>query len=173
MNEIEFSRPIKVKALKNEPYVIEASAEERTALCARFTLSSIERLRAEITLTPKGPDVIATGTVEAKWLQACSVSGEDISVSAKEDLHLRFVPHRDIEPSEEEIEVELADIDEIEISGDSFDLGEAVAQSFGLLIDPYAIGPDAETVRKEKGIQVEGEQDGPMAEMLKGLRSGK
>ncbi|MDN3646232.1 YceD family protein [Pontixanthobacter aestiaquae] len=170
MSESELSRPIKAKALKHEPYLIEASEDERHALSKRFALSQIEHLRADITLTPKGSDIIATGTMEAEWQQICSVSGDDFPVSAKENLHLRFIPQRAIEPSDEEIEVELDDVDEIEFTGDSFDLGEAVAQSLGLLIDPYATGPDAETARKEKGIQIEGEQDGPMAEMLAALK---
>lgn len=50
------------------------------------------------------------------------------------------------------------------------DLGEAVAQSLGLAIDPYAIGPDADTARKEVGIVQEGEQEGPLAAALAALK---
>ena len=40
-------------------------------------------------------------------------------------------------------------LDEIPFEGDTVDLGEAVAQSLALAIDPYAVGPEAERVRQE------------------------
>ena len=43
------------------------------------------------------------------------------------------------------------------------DLGEAVAQSFGLALDPYATGPDAETTRRDAGIVAESAPSGPFA----------
>jgi hypothetical protein len=51
-----------------------------------------------------------------------------------------------------------------------FDLGEAVAQTLGLAIDPYAEGPNADAARKAAGIVAEGEQDGPMAALLAALK---
>ena len=77
-----------------------------------------------------------------------------------EPLELRFVPAREI--AEEEIELEEEELDEIPFSGHVFDLGEAVAQSLALAIDPYAVGPEAECVRKEKGLSGEG-ASGPFA----------
>ena len=70
----------------------------------------------------------------------------------------------------DEIELEADDCDEIEYTGDMFDLGEAVAQTLGLAIDPYAEGPNAEAVRAAAGIVTDGEQDGPLAAMLAGLK---
>ncbi len=65
---------------------------------------------------------------------------------------------------------------ELEYEGDSFDLGEALAQTLGLAIDPYREGPDAEAVRNEAGIESDEEFDaapkGPLAEALAGLRKG-
>jgi hypothetical protein len=51
-----------------------------------------------------------------------------------------------------EIELEESELDEIPYTGTSFDLGEAVAQSLALAIDPYAVGPDAERVRADSGL---------------------
>jgi hypothetical protein len=73
---------------------------------------------------------------------------------------LRFVPETVVE--QEEIELEEEDLDEIPYAGTAFDLGEAVAQSLALAIDPYATGPDAERVRKEKGLTDEAAH-GPFA----------
>ena len=77
-----------------------------------------------------------------------------------EPLALRFVPARPVEV--EELELEADALDEIEFEGHSFDLGEAVAQSLALAIDPYAIGPEADRVRKEAGLLDEA-ASGPFA----------
>ncbi len=170
-SEPELSRTVKVKALTEDAYIIEADDAERAALAKRFDLSELEALRAEIQLTPENDAVIARGTFSASWRQACAVAGDDFAVTAKDDILIRFVPVRS-EPLTPDEEIELAeeDCDEIAFEGDSFDLGEAVAQTLGLSIDPYATGPNADTVRKEKGIIIEGEQDGPLAELLAGLK---
>ena len=42
------------------------------------------------------------------------------------------------------------------------DVGEAVAQSLALAIDPFAVGPDAERARQQAGLLDEG-QAGPFA----------
>ncbi|MEM8726635.1 MAG: DUF177 domain-containing protein, partial [Pseudomonadota bacterium] len=68
------------------------------------------------------------------------------------------------------IELDAEDCDEIEYAGDMFDLGEAVAQTLGLAIDPYAEGPNADAARKAAGIVEEGEQDGPLAAALTALK---
>ena len=106
--------------------------------------------------------------------QSCAISGEDIPAQIEEAIDLKFVEHSALDPAmdeDAEIEVELdaEDCDEIEYGGDAFDLGEAVAQTLGLAIDPYAEGPGADAARKRAGIVAEGEQEGPLAEMLKGL----
>ncbi|MXO89338.1 YceD family protein [Pontixanthobacter aquaemixtae] len=172
MTQSELSRTVKAKALKEEPYVIEATQAEREALSKRFALSELQSLRAEVTLTPKSNAVVAEGRLQAGWLQPCAISGEDFAASADEPLHFRFVPARSDFTPEEEVELTEDDLDELDYDGDSFDLGEAVAQSLGLAIDPYATGPNADATRKEKGIQIEGEQDGPMADMLAALKKG-
>ena len=172
MIESELSRPVKVKTVTEDPYAIEATETERSALAKRFSLSALMSLNAEVQLTPSGHDVLAEGRLRAEWLQPCSISGEDFKAQANEPISFRFVPMRTDFTPDEEVELAEDDLDEIEYDGASFDVGEAIAQSLGLLIDPYATGPDAAAVRKAKGIQVEGEQDGPMAEMLAALKKG-
>lgn len=170
----ELSRPIKVKGLPGEPVVIEASAGERAALAGRFGLPGIDTLRAEVELEQRGSAIRATGSLKAAIRQACAISGEDFPASIEEALDLRFVDAGTIdltldENAEIEIELDADDCDEIEYSGDTFDLGEAIAQTLGLAIDPYAEGPSADEARKRAGITVEGEGDSPLAEALKGL----
>lgn len=170
----ELERLIKVKGLPAEPVVIEADAGERAALAQRFSLAGIDHLRAEVDVEQRGSAIRATGSLKAAIRQTCAISGEDFPASVDETLDLRFVEEGTLDPSvdeEGEIEVELdaEDCDEIEYSGEAFDLGEAVAQTLGLAIDPYAEGPSADDARKKAGITAESEQEGPLADMLRGL----
>jgi uncharacterized metal-binding protein YceD (DUF177 family) len=160
MTAPEFSRPVDRRGLTAKPVNIAADAAERQALAARFGLIAIDRLEASVTLEADGEVVTGDGTLSAEIVQSCAVTGEDLPVTVAEPLHLRFVPETKIE--EEEIELEEAQLDEIPYTGTSFDLGEAVAQSLALAIDPYATGPNADRVRKEKGLSDEA-ASGPFA----------
>lgn len=171
----ELSRKVKAKGLPAEPMVVEADAGERAALATRFGLPGVDSLRAVVELEQRGKSIRASGTLRAAIRQSCSISGEDFPANIEEEVDLRFIEESaiavaDEEDAEIEIELEADDCDEIEYSGDTFDLGEAIAQTLGLAIDPYAEGPDADAARKAAGIVAEGEQEGPLAEMLKGLK---
>jgi len=175
VNLPELSRRIRIKGLPGETVVIEADAGERAGLAARFALPGIDSLRAEVTLEQRGKAVRAVGSLKAAIRQSCAISGEDFSAAIEEALDLRFVEQaalaRPVSQDDDiEIELEAEDCDQIEFSGDGFDLGEAVAQTLGLAIDPYAEGPNANAARKAAGIVAEGEQDGPLAAMLAGLK---
>ena len=168
----ELERLIKVKGLPGEAVIVEANEDERAALARRFGLAQINSLRAVVELEQRPAAIRATGTLTARLLQPCAVSGEDFAVHVDEPLDLRFVEAAASDPhADEDIEIELEadDCDEIDYSGDAFDLGEAVAQTLGLAIDPYAEGPKADEIRAEAGIVKEGEQEGPLADMLRGL----
>lgn len=160
MTPAEFSRPIDRRHLVARPIRLEATAEERDALAKRFGLVAIHRLEAEMELVADGDAVDARGRLGADIVQSCAVSGDDLAVTIDEPLTLRFVPEQAIE--EEDIELEESQLDEIPYDGDVFDLGEAVAQSLSLAIDPYAVGPNAEQARKDAGLGDEA-ASGPFA----------
>jgi uncharacterized metal-binding protein YceD (DUF177 family) len=160
MNAPEFSRPIDRRQLKAKPVAIEAGQDERKALARRFGLVAIDRLAAEVTLIADGKAVDAAGTLEAAIVQTCAVSGDDLPVAIREPITLRFVPQTQI--AAEDLELKAEELDEIAFTGHVFDLGEAVAQSLALAIDPYATGPEADRVRKEKGLADEA-ASGPFA----------
>ena len=162
----ELSRPYDATRLPAAEQVIESSAEECAVLARRFGLVAVQSLAARIMLKADGPTVRATGQLKADVVQSCAVSGEDLPVKIAEPIALHFVPPADSPESEEEIELEAEDLDEIEMEGTRFDLGEAVAQSLALAIDPYLEGPGAEEVRKA-GLLGRGESS-PFA-ALKGL----
>lgn len=144
----EFSRPFDVRQLDHKAVRLVANQSERTALAKRFDLVRIDRLEAEVVLERDGQALNANGTLSADIVQSCAVSAEDLPVAVREDLAFRFVPAASGHRPDEEVELEADELDEIEFSGTSVDLGEAVAQSLALAIDPFATGPEAEEARR-------------------------
>ena len=171
MSTGEFSRIVKCDHLPPGPLTIAANDSERAALAQRFRLTSIERLSAVVRLAESDGSIDVTGRLEAGFHQRCAIADVPFANSLDESLAIRFV--RALAPGSEEEALEFGadDPDEIEYDGASFDLGEAIAQSFGLAIDLYAVGPDAETVRREAGLADENAPTGPFA-ALAALRGG-
>jgi uncharacterized metal-binding protein YceD (DUF177 family) len=170
MSAAEFSREVHVRPHPPERLAIEATEPERAALAERFAVVAIGALRAELAFEPDGNAIEAHGTLTADLTQLCVVSDEEFPVHIEEPLALRFVREARVVDADEEAELPGDEPDEIEFTGDTFDLGEAVAQSLGLVIDPYAEGPNADAARREAGIVAEGESEGPLAELLRGLK---
>lgn len=149
----ELSRPIDLRQVVDGPVDIVATPEERAALAKRFGLVAIDKMEARVTLETGDDAIEARGRLTAQIVQSCAVSGDDLPAKIDEPIRLRFVPEQAIEA--EELELEEEQLDEIAYSGSGFDLGEAVAQSLALAIDPYAVGPNAEQARKDAGISDE------------------
>lgn len=163
----EFSRRIDVRQADGRTIELSAGADEREAMARRFDLVRIDRLEASVVLSRSGETIEVSGRLDADIVQSCAVSAEDLPVAVRESLGFRFVPATD-HPPEEEIELDADACDEIEYTGTEFDLGEAVAQSLALAIDPFATGPGAEEARRKAGLM--GEEDaGPFA-ALKALK---
>lgn len=165
----EFTHMIDRRHLKAAPEELLASEAERIALAARFGLVTIRRLGAKLALVADGEAVDASGTMEADFVQSCAISGDDLPVRLHEPVTFRFVPAGAAPSPEAEIELDDAILDEIEYSGTSFDLGEAVAQSLALAIDPYAVGPQAEAARAKHGLNDAGPKSA-LAEALAALK---
>lgn len=162
----EFTRMVDVRFIDAEPLHLEAGAAERAALAQRFGIVSIERLSAVVALEPVKQGVAATGTLDAEVVQSCAVSAEDVPVAIREPVNLRFVPERAPARPDEEVELGAEDLDVIEFSGNRFDLGEALAQTLALAIDPFLEGPGAEEFRKTAGYFGE-ERESPFAALGK------
>lgn len=171
MTPPEFSRIFDQRLLPAEPVTLAATPAECALLARRLGLVALEALSAAIALGAEGSAVLATGRLEASLVQSCAVSGDDLAVTVDEPVALRFVP---AQPSpaggEEEIELAPDGPDEIFYKGTTIDLGEALAQTLALAIDPYATGPGAERARAEAGLSTP-EMSGPFA-ALAALTSG-
>ena len=148
----EWVRLIDVRHVPAGTIDITADATERRRLAGRFGLTAIDRLIATVAIVPGATHVAVTGRIRAAIIQPCAISGEDFAVAIDETVDLRFVPPRDAMLPDEEIEITALDCDEIEYDGLSFDLGEALAQTLALSIDPFAQGPDADRARAEHGL---------------------
>lgn len=156
MSGSEFSRIIDIRQIAPGETRWSADADECRRLAGRFALSAIDRFEARLVLVADGAVVRAQGRIGADLVQACAVSGEDFPVRIDEPVDLRFVPATTDVPADEEIELSADDCDEIGYTGLSFDLGEALAQSLALAIDPFAEGPNADRARAEHNLAGDG-----------------
>jgi uncharacterized metal-binding protein YceD (DUF177 family) len=155
----EFSRIWRLDALGIDRQVeIEADAAEREALAARFALQALEALAATATFHPVAAGIEAKGRMKAKAVQSCVITGEPVPAKIDLPFTIRFVaPDAAVS---EEIELDAEDCDVMEHDGSGIDLGEAIAQTLGLALDPYPRAPTADTRIKEVGILSE-EEAGP------------
>ncbi len=120
-----------------------AGADARAALARRFGLLALDRLEGEVTLARAGRGIDLAGTLVAEATQVCVVSGEPVAASLSEVLALRFEPPADVAP---DTEIELSDeaLDLLPIEDGAIDVGEALAQSLAVALDPYPrASPDA------------------------------
>lgn len=164
MSAPEFSRPVRVDSLGAEPrtLTIDAEAEERAALARRFGLREIARLAAEATLLREGEEVIATGRIQAAVTQSCVASGEPVEALIDEPFELRFRPAPVPGGPDDEVKLGERDLDVIFHDGAAIDLGEAVAETMALSLDPYPRAPSADEALKAAGVKSE-EEAGPFA----------
>lgn len=158
----EYSHLIDLRQITDAPLVLEPDADARRRLAGRFGIPSIPAMQATVQLTRDGERVTATGRLNGDVIQACRVSAEEFLVKIDEPLHLRFVPPGGETIPDEEIELTAEDCDEIVYEGTAFDLGEAVAQTLALAIEPFAEGPNADAFRAEYGLGEES-LSGPFA----------
>lgn len=160
----EFSRPVKLDSLGPGPRAesMAAGPEEREALARRFGLTELGALTAECSLVREGQLVTVTGHVHAALSQPCVATGEPVPATIDEPLLLQFGPPAPPGAADEEIELAGEALDQLEHDGRAVDLGEAVAQTLALALDPYPRSPRAAAALKAAGVKSEAEA-GPFA----------
>lgn len=154
----EFSHVVKLSEIGNHSHNIRLSADEqaRSGLMARFDLASLDALDAELSLKPEASGILATGRFSAKLAQYCIATSDPVPAFLDEPVNIRFIPEP-VVGGEIEIELEADDCETMFHDGQTIDLGEAVAQSLGLTLDPYPRSPDAEAILKAAGVKSEDE----------------
>lgn len=154
----EFSRIIRAHDVGTSPRGegIEAKPIERSALATRFDLLTLDRLTADLTIVRDAGGIRVTGSFAAAGEQACVVSAEPVAFVLAEPVDLRF---SDDVPAGDEIELGDSDLDVVPLDGDHIDLGEAIAQSLGLALDPYPRAPAEIRAAAERLLTSEAEAE--------------
>jgi uncharacterized metal-binding protein YceD (DUF177 family) len=169
----EFSRPFPLDTLSTgrREAEIDANEAEREALARRFDLASIEGVSATAGLSRRGDAVTASGRLSAAVTQSCIATGDPVPATVEADFEIEFRPRREID-ADEEVELREGELDVTFYDGGAVDLGEAVAETLALNLDPYPRSPAAEEALREAGVKSEEEaraESSPFA-VLQGLK---
>lgn len=154
----EFSRAIPLSEIgtASKPRHIVADTNEREALARRFGLISLDLLEADVTLQPDGAGYLAEGRLLGEAQQACVASGEPVPAKIDEQFRIRFVAESSYD-ADAEVELDADSCDTLFHDGRAIDLGEAVAESFALALDPFPRSPNADAALKAAGVKDESE----------------
>ncbi|MEG3181504.1 YceD family protein [Sphingomonas sp. LT1P40] len=158
----EFSRPHRLDAIGagDRSVAVDADEGERKALARRFGLIAIDRLHASGTIRQDATGIVMRGHLSGAVVQACSISGDPVPAIVEEDFSIRFVPEAGA--GEDEVELTADDCDTVFFAGSAIDVGEAVAETLALALDPFPRGPTADTALRDAGVLSE-EDTGPFA----------
>jgi uncharacterized metal-binding protein YceD (DUF177 family) len=171
----EFSRPVRIDVIGDAKSVsVEASQAEREALAKRFGLLALNKLEADASLLRKGDEVIASGKLVANVVQSCVATDVPLAEEVSEEFTIIFRPQPARASEEDEIELSESEMDVVFYDGSAIDVGEAVAETLSLSLEPFPRAPDADDVLRQAGVKTE-EEAGPFG-ALAGLReklSGK
>lgn len=170
----EFARPVSVDRIgkgDDRPQHIEADEAERAALSARFGLISLGRLEASYTLAAVAGGWQADGTLVADAVQACVATGEDVPAHIEASFSVRFLPEDSLatRTPDEEVELDADSLDMMSVEDGRIDMGEAVAQTLALELDPFPRAPGAEAWLRERGVVSDEDAGGALAAGLRDL----
>lgn len=169
----EFSRPVRLDTLGSQPREIKlvAGPGEREALARRFGLLALDRLEAEVAVSGRDDEVVLHGSLRAEVSQACVASGTPVPAALFVPFEILFRPQPGPGHADEEVELGEAEMDVTFYEKGEIDLGEAIAETLSLNLDPYPRAPEADAVLRAAGVKSEGEEkkESPFA-VLAGLK---
>ena len=170
----EFSRrvPLDTIGAGGHKTGIAADAVECAALATRFGWTRIESLTANANLLARAGGVDALGTLNAVIERACVASGDPVRESVEEAFAIHFLREQAEAADIDEIEFDEDELDIVEFDGAAVDIGEAVAQTLALSVDPFPRSPAAEAKLRAAGVLAEGEVGSAAFAGLKGLLKG-
>lgn len=177
MSAPEFSRTFRRDEIGERPRAvrIEADDGERAALARRFGLQALDSLAGSATIQRTAAGIRADGRITATAVQGCVATGEPVPETIDEPFELLFVEERLLASDAEEVELSAADCDVIGYDGQAIDLGEALAQTLALALDPFPRAPGADVALREAGVLKEEEAGafGALAGLRKALEKDK
>ena len=143
MTALPLSRPVDVRRLARDGDIvkIDADAGERAALARDLGIPAIDRLHAEITVTPARGGARVRGHVSATVVQTCVVTLDPFETAIEEDIDLRFKRQAAAAPTGE-IDLDASGPDGPEpLEGDIIDVGALAAEHLALGLDLYPRKP--------------------------------
>ncbi len=153
---------------------IEAKAEERAALAARFGLLSLDHLSAigRLHVFDKGRSARFEAEITADLVQVCVATLEPVPSHIDDYLTVVYVRASKTDAdvrAEKEILLEHDDEDEPEpFTDEGIDVGEAVAECLGLALEPYPRAADADsTLSALENVFDDKERKSPFAALRK------
>ncbi|NQV54811.1 MAG: DUF177 domain-containing protein [Rhodospirillales bacterium] len=144
----EFSRLISLESAVDKPLEmhIDAEPEELDALTKRFDIDAVESLGADIRFTAQASGNLyrLDGIISGAVRQTCVVTLEPVEQQINIRFHRDYAPGAFIEQTDEVVIDALADDPPEPVLDGMIDAGEAVAEHFGLEIDPFPRAPGAQ-----------------------------
>ncbi len=163
--ENEFARPLiahEIGAVARHER-ISATADERAALCQRFDLLALDALMADLVVKRTAEGLSVKGRLAASGAQPCVVSGAPVPFALESPVELLYVAP-DSQDGDEEMELDAGDLDIVVLDGDRLDIGEAVAQSLSLILEPYPRASEADLAAARRRLMSEEEAAARAAE---------
>lgn len=139
----EFSRLVPLARLGLEPFrtAIEATPEERERLAERFNLIALDRLAAVVALQRVNGELIRLdATFEAEFVQSCVVTLDPVPGRVAQTFSLIYAL---LEEQQTEIDLDVDEPVVEPLTGDTIDIGEAVAQELSLALPDFPRLEDA------------------------------
>lgn len=133
---------LRASTLEKKPkkFSLVANEADKAALIERFDLVSLDQLSADLEVRNNGANkgVLIEGSLKAKFAQRCVASLAEIPETMDTAFDLLLVdPEMALRMDEEEsyLDPDAPDYDALE--GDDIDVGEIVAQTFSISMNPY------------------------------------
>lgn len=139
-------------------FTVQASDADRAALVERFNIVALDKLTAkvEVRADARAEAIVVSGHVGAELSQQCIVTLEDVPESISEDFELMLVSPETADRYDEDelyLDPEAPEYDAFE--GDEVPVGEIVAQTLSVMMNPYPKKEGAEIpVPKNAGVSV-------------------
>lgn len=154
MSQTEFSRIFPLDQIGSQPRAIHIAAEpdERAALAARFSLEAVHCLEADARIETSDDAILCQGRFSADVVQNCVATGVSLPVTLSNSFAIRFVRAVDADAGGGDIDIALDEFDIVEHDGRGIDIGEAVAQSLVLALDPFPRSAAAAETLRAAGV---------------------
>lgn len=162
---LDFSFSLDVEEIQTEPRVYKLTAPELqlTELAERFKLIALHMFTATVSVSvdPKNKTIWIRGEIAASLVQQCVVSLADVPEEISDTFELMLVsPEKADELDQDEVylDPEAPDYDAFE--GEVLPVGDMVAQTLSVLMDPYPKQKDAKIkVPNGQGVSINEDLD--------------